>query len=330
MKLIDLEHHFYDRSTIDAMARRRGYPNYDARADVINWNELISMPQGKLLDKLLDLSEKRVEMMDRLGITAAVLSTSQGVEELSPAESVELARKANDAAYAMTRRFPGRFLGSAILPTRDVDAACRELERCVKDLGFVAWHTHSNYGSESPEQEKFLPVFQKAADLGVYVYLHPNLPQIKSLGEYGFTMAGPGAGFTVDTMLTVLKLIARGLFDRIPETRLLLGHLGESIPFLMDRIDNRMNFLPNPKLRNKQKPSYYFRNNIMVTTSGNMSPEAFACTKAVFGIENILFGSDYAFEGVDEMVKFVNELPLGETERAMLYYKNAERIGVRA
>lgn len=329
MKLIDLEHHFYDASTIDAMAARKGYPNYDPQKDVINWNELLAMPQGPLLKKLLEVSEKRLEMMDSVGITTAVLSTSQGVEELDPSESILLARKANDAAYTLTKKYPGRFLGSAILPTRDVSAACEELERCVKEYGFVAWHTHSNYGVESPEDEKFLPLFQKAVDLGIYVYLHPNLPRDKELlGHYGFTMAGPGAGFTVDTMLAILKLIAKGVFDIIPQLQMVIGHLGEAIPFLMDRIDNRMNFLPNPALKNIHKPSHYFKNNIMVTTSGNMSPSAFACAKEVFGIDHILFGSDYAFESAEEMVKYVRELSLTEEERAALYYKNAEKLGV--
>ena len=333
MKLVDLEHHFYDRSTIDAMEARegKGYPYYNAKEDLIHWNDLLTMPQGPLLKRLLDVGEARLEMMDRLGISTAVLSCSQGIEEVDPAESVELARRSNNAAYELSRRYPGRYLGSAILPSRDPKAACEELQRCVEELGFVCWHTHSNYGPvDSPDQERFRPIWQKAADLGVYVYLHPNLPQDKTmLSRYGFTMAGPGAGFTVDTMLQVLKLIVGGLFDEIPETKMLVGHLGESIPFLMDRIDNRMNFLPNPALKNREKPSYYFKRNIMVTTSGNMSPEAFACTKAVFGIDHILFGSDYAFEAAEDMVEYVTKLPLTEEERAMLYYQNAEKLGVR-
>ena len=139
-------------------------------------------------------------------------------------------------------------------------------------------------------------------------------------------MAGPGAGFTVDTMLTILKLIGNGVFDKVPETKMLVGHLGESIPFLMDRIDNRMNFLPNPALKNEREPSYYFKHNIQVTTSGNMSPEAFECTKKVFGIDNIMFGSDYAFEDPGEMVSYVTNLNLTQFERELLYYKNAEKL----
>jgi len=331
MKLIDFEHHFYDHSTIEAMERRKGYPHYDRQADVIHWNELIKMPQGPLLKRLLDIGDERVKMMDKLGISTAIISTAQGVEDLDPSESVELAKKTNNTIYELTKRYPGRFLGSAILPVRDVKAACNELERCVSELGFVCWHTHSNYGPDaSPEQEEYLPLFQKAAELGVFIYLHPTLPHFGGLGQYGFTLAGPGAGFTVDTMLAVLKLIVSGVFDKVPETRLLLGHLGEAIPFLLERIDNRINFLPNPSLKNRENPSYYFKNNIMVTTSGNMSKEAFKCTQDVLGIENILFGSDYPFESAEDIVNFVNSLPLTSEEREMLYYRNAEKLGIYA
>ena len=326
MKLIDLEHHFYDPSTIEAMQNRKGFPNYDPEKDVINWHKDLSMPQGILLKRLLDVSEKRIELMDELGISTAVLSTSQGVEDLDPSESVELTRKTNDAVYDITRRYPGRFLGSAILPTKDVDAALKEMERCVKELGFVCWHTHSNLGGASLEEERFLPLFEKAAELGVYIYLHPNIPEMPQLYKYGFTMAGPGAGFTVDTMLTVLKLIVCGVFDKVPATRMVVGHFGEAIPFLMDRIDNRMNFLPNPALINKEKPSYYFQHNIQVSTSGNMSPEAFECTKKVFGIDNIMFGSDYAFEDPKEMVDFVKTLDITKEEQDKLFFKNAEKL----
>lgn len=326
MKLIDFENHFYDLSTIEAMEKRSGYPHYDRSENIIQWNSKIKMPQGPLLDRLLDIGEARLAVMDKVGITTAVISTAQGVEDQPPSESISLAKKTNDAVYELTKRYPGRYLGSAILPSLDVEAACAELERCVKELGFVAWHTHSNYGIGSPEQERFLPLFEKAAELGVYIYLHPTLPKAEELFGYGFTFAGPGAGFTVDTMLTVLKLIVSGIFDRVPETKLLIGHLGEALPFLLDRIDNRMNFLPNPSLKNKYKPSHYFEENIMVTTSGNMSPAAFRCTKDVLGIENILFGSDYPFEGVEEMVEFVTELELTQNERELLYYKNAENL----
>ncbi|MCL2493235.1 MAG: amidohydrolase family protein [Clostridiales bacterium] len=331
MKLYDLENHFYDLATVEALANRKGYPYYDKTHKVIRWTEQITMAFDAIHDKLVDVGEGRLATMDRVGITTAVISPSQALEELDPSESVGLTKKNNDTVYEMTQRYPGRYLGSAALPVKDVSAACKELERCVRELGFVCWHTHSNYTDAAANDERFVPIFETAAELGVYVYLHPTLPTYNGqiyagLGDFDFTLAGPGAGFTVDTMLTTLKLIASGLFDRVPKTKLVIGHFGEAIPFLLDRIDNRLSFMPNPKLRNQRKPSDYFRDNIYVTTSGNMSAAAFRCTRDVLGIEKIIFGSDYPYEGIDAMTDFVKNLELTEEERELLFFKNAEKL----
>ena len=326
MKLYDLEHHFYDAATVEALANRKGYPYYDKIQKAIRWTEKITMGFDVLQDKLLDTGEGRLAVMDRVGITTAVVSASQALEELDPSESIGLTKKNNDALYELTQRYPGRYLGSASLPVHDVGAACKELERCVRDLGFVCWHTHSNYTKGNASDERFQPIFETAAGLGVYVYLHPTLSADYDLGDLDFTFAGPGAGFTIDAMVTTLKLIVSGLFDRVPGTKLMLGHLGEAIPFLLDRIDNRLSFLPNPKLRNQRKPSDYFRDNIYVTTSGNMSAPAFRCTKDVLGIEKIIFGSDYPYDNIDDMTNFVKNLELTEDERELLFFKNAEKL----
>ena len=327
MKLIDLENHFYDLSTIEAMANRKGgYPYFDEDAKVIRWTKKINMPFTVLREKLEDVGEGRVALMDSVGITTAVLSHSQALEELDPAESVALSRNANNTMYEMTQKFPGRYLASAILPTKDVMTACKELKRCVNELGFVGWHTHSNYIDAGPHEERFLPIFETAADLGIYVYLHPTLPVYDDLEDYEFTFAGPAAGFTIDTMVMTLKLIVSGLFDKVPGTKLVLGHFGEAIPFLLDRIDNRLNMLPNPKCKNLRKPSDYFRDNIYVTTSGNMSPAAFRCTRDVLGIEKIIFGSDYPYDDIHAMTDFVKGLEITDTERELLFYKNAEKL----
>lgn len=329
MKLIDFENHFYDQCLIDALAARTEPPYYRKDTDLITWSDSITMPQGELLKRLLEVGEDRIAMMDRLGIDCAVLSCSPGAEQLDAAESVRICRATNDALFDLTRRFPGRYLGSAILPVKDVPAAAAELERCVKELGFVAWHTHSNYGETSPDDPIYRPLFQKAVELGVYVYLHPQLANSSRVDDCGFPVAGPGLGFTVDTVTTLTRMIVNGLFDELPELKLMLGHLGEALPFLLERMDNRLKFLPNPKAKNQRDFSYYVHHNVYVTTSGNMSMEAFECTRRVLGLNAILFGSDYPFESADDMVEYANNLPLGERERKALYYKNAEALGVR-
>lgn len=330
MKCIDMENHFYDRCLIDALERRTEPPYYRSDTDIITWTDVIQVPQGKLLETLLEVNNSRIAMMDDLGISTAVLSCSPGAEELDAGESIAVCRKTNDVLYTLTQNYPGRYLGSAILPVKDVPAACDELTRCVKELGFVSWHTHSNYGGTAPDDKIYLPLFKKAAELGVYVYLHPQLPSEARVGDLGFTVAGPGLGFTIDTITTLTRMVVTGLFDEVPDLKVVLGHLGEALPFLLERMDNRMKFLPNPKANNRYDFSYYFRNNVWVTTSGNMSKEAFSCTASVLGIDRILFGSDHPYECADDMVNFVKELPLGESERQKLYYKNAEALGIKA
>ena len=249
MRRIDLENHFYDQSLIDALAARACPPRYDSKTDVIHWTDNIAMPQGPLLKKLLDVGEARLSLMDRQGITQAVISCSPGAEQLPVSDSIAACQATNAALYELTRRYPDRYLGSAILPVGDIDASLAELERCVTEYGFVSWHTHSNYGNSAPDEARYRPLFRKAADLGIYVYLHPQLPEGKRYEGYGFTFAGPGLGFTVDTVTTLLRMVVSGLFDEIPHLKLVLGHLGEGLPFLMERIENRIKFLPNPALQ---------------------------------------------------------------------------------
>ena len=328
MKLYDLEHHFWDKATVDACAARRGkgYPYLTEDGEAVMWTEKVAMKFEPTRKKIMDTGEFRLSEIDRVGITTAVVSASQVLEELGPSESIPLTKSNNDAIYAMSQNYPGRYLGAASLPVKDVDAACKELRRCVNELGFVCWHTHSNYVDECVSDERFLPIFETAADLGIYVYLHPTLPVAPYLEDYGFTFMGPGFGFTADTMLATLKIIVSGLFDKVPQTKLMIGHFGEAIPFLLDRIDNRLNYLPNPMLKNQRRPSDYFRDNIWVTTSGNMSDAAFRCTKDVLGIEKIIYGSDYPYESLDAMTNFVKNLDLTPEERDMLFFKNVEGL----
>ena len=186
MKLIDFENHFYDQSLINALLERAEPPYYRADTDIITWSDQVQMPQGPLLDKLLDVGENRLALMDQLGITCAVLSCSPGAEQLDPDTGVEVCRKTNDALYQLTQRYPGRYLGTAILPVQKIDAALEELERCVKQLGFVGWHTHSNYGATAPDDPCYRPLFHKAAELGIYVYLHPQLAHQSRVDDCGF------------------------------------------------------------------------------------------------------------------------------------------------
>ncbi|MFP7296254.1 amidohydrolase family protein [Neobacillus niacini] len=329
MKRIDFENHFYDQSLLEAFSNRQQPPFYRKETNVITWTDAITMPQDVILPQLLEVAEKRNQLMKEQGVDIVILSSSPGPEQLDEENSIEVCRKTNDAMAAIMKKYPTQYLGSAILPVKNPVEACKELERCVKEYGFVSWHTHSNYGDGAPDEEFYFPIFQKAQELGVYVYLHPQLPNDMRVEGYGFTVAGPALGFTLDTIITITRMIVSGLFDRLPNLKVVLGHLGEGLPFLLDRMDNRVKFLPNPFIKCKEDVSYYFKNNIYVTTSGNMSKEAFICTKEVLGIDRILFGSDYPYESLPEMMHFLSDVPLTEEEREKLFYRNAiEKLGI--
>lgn len=329
MKRIDFENHFYIPEFIQAISKRSSCPRYNAKEDFLYWSEYVKMPAGKLLEQLELSMERRVARIDEARIDTVVLSSAGGIEELDIETSKELATKTNDAIYAYMKRYPGRFYGSAILPVGDVNAACRELERCVKEYGFVAWHVHSNFGETAPDDPRYLPIFEKAQELGVYVYLHPQMPDLPRMRDLNFPFAGPALGFTVDAQTTILRMICTGMFDKVPELTVMLGHFGEAIPFLLDRIDNRLKFLPAPNITMKKNVKYYFDNNIMVSTSGNTSMAAFECTKQVLGIDRMVIGSDMPYENPNDMIDFLDTVSLTTEEREKLYFRNAEKLFIK-
>ena len=193
IKKLDLENHYYDISSVEALQARTEYPYWTKEDNTIHWVEGIAMCQNKFYENLLDFAKLRLTSMDALGIEKAVLSLAPGIDYLPAEEAIPACKAANDACYRVMQEYPGRFLGSAILPIQDPEAAVAELERCVKDYGFVMWQTHSNYGDGiNPDDEKFRPVWAKCAELGVFVYLHPTISHLKKFNEYGYAMAGPG------------------------------------------------------------------------------------------------------------------------------------------
>lgn len=328
MKKIDLENHFYNQFSVDVLQGRegKGYPYWDAKTNAVWFMKQVSMDHTVLGPKLCDFAEKRIPEMEALDIEKAVISLAPGIDILPAAESVEACRKANDALYELTQRYP-QLIGSAILPMFDADAAVAELDRCVNDLGFRMWQAHSNINGHHHDEEQFRPIWKKVEELGIFAYLHPNYNPLNDMfNDYGYPMAGPGLGFTADTSGAIIRIMLSGMLDEMPNLQIVLGHFGEALPFLMERLDNRMAMLPEPKQLNKQKPSYYFGRNIKVTTSGNTSIPAFECTRAAIGMDNILLGTDHPFESMTECIEYLEKCPMSVADRERLYYKNAEKL----
>ena len=323
---VDFESHFVTPEYFEALETNCGYPRYLREKDMIQWRTDVFMPQNPVAAYMSLASAKRLETMDKCGIQTAVLSCSPGLEQLPAEMGVSACQAVNDAVFQMTASFPGRFLGSAILPVGDPRAACRELERCVKELGFVCWHTHSNYGSWGPDCEALRPIFALAAKLGIYVHLHPQIPNWERLDGFGFPLAGAGLGFTLDAMTTITRMILSGLFDELPSLKVLLGHLGEALPYLLERMESRITGIPDPRVKKRQPLRRYFRTNIWVSTSGNLSAEAFTCCRQVLGLDRMVFASDYPHESPEKFLAFLRGLPLSGEELCTVLVRNGETL----
>jgi predicted TIM-barrel fold metal-dependent hydrolase len=339
MKKIDFETHFATPEWVDALYQNKTYPrleeNKEKKTRRLYFTETAVEPfSDVLLGRLLDIGANRIKDMDDAGIDMQVLSlTAPGIEQFDPKIGARLAQQSNDALAGIIGRHPDRFLGFAALPAKDPDAAVKELQRAVKDLGLIGWKTHSNYGDAYLDDKRFWPILAKAEELDVPIYLHPTAPMIPQLQTYGFALAGAPFGFGVETAMAMMRLILSGVFDTFPNLKIILGHLGEGLPFVLQRIDFpyvRPHFKNDPSVRPElnKKPSEYLRHNMWVTTSGNYLKPAFMCTKEALGIDRILLSTDYPYEDAGECMQFLESLPLSATEKEKIYHQNARAFGL--
>jgi predicted TIM-barrel fold metal-dependent hydrolase len=337
MRRIDFEAHFVTKDYVHALEENVGYPRYSVDAQTgrrrLRYTDDVGEPIGDaLLNKLCDTGEQRLESMDAAGIDVQVLSlTSPGVEQFDPAVGTPLARKCNDQLAEVIQSHPDRFVGFAALAPNDPEAAADELERAVKELDFKGWKTHSNYGGTYLDEQKYWPILERAEQLDVPIYLHPTIPAMAPLRKYGFALAGAPFGFGIETSMCMMRLVFSGVFDRYPRLKIILGHLGEGLPFLMQRIDFayvRPWFDPDARPDLIKKPSDYLRENMFVTTSGNYLPAALLCTYQALGIDRILLATDYPYEDSSECIRFLEELPITPEDREKIYHRNAERVGI--
>jgi len=279
-------------------------------------------------EELLNISNTRVAAMNEAGIDMQVLSlTMPGCQGLDAATAVKVARDANDRMAAAASAHPGRFAAFAALPTPDVGASVKELERAVKQLGFKGTMINGHTNGEFLDDKKFWPIFEAAQALDVPVYLHPRDPH--PVAKVYFTgyeeLASAAWGFTMDTVSHFLRLIFAGVFDAYPKLTMILGHLGEGLPFYLDRLEDHT-CLATKRLGLKKTVAEVMYENVIVTTSGNFSPAAFQCTRDVLGIDKIIFSVDWPYESNKLGVEFLKRLALAPAELEMLAHGNAERV----
>ncbi len=334
MKTTDLEHHFVTPLYMETLRTNTTTPRVVDGKGLGYWEDAwIPIEATGAGPKLADLGEGRIKAMDEAGVDFAVLSlTAPGVESLEPAVAAKVARDANDRLAEYVAAYPDRLAGMAAIAPKDPDEAVKELERCVKDLGFKGWHTHSNFGDSYLDEKRYWPILAKAEELDIPIYLHPTAPMIPELRTFGICLAGPTFGFGTEVVYVFLRMIHRGVFDEFPGLKIILGHFGEAIPFLLDRVDTayRQGYAqPNPEIGpgSKELASHYVLRNMWVTTSGNYLPEAYYCTRDAIGLEKILLATDYPFEQLNLGIDFIKALPIAEEERARVCESNAAALG---
>ena len=284
-------------------------------------------------DVLLDLGKYRLADMDAAGIDVQVIShVAPAAQQLHEAEAVQAARGANDQLAAAIASHPGRLAGFATLPTGDPGAAADELERAVSGLGFVGALVNSTLGTNGAflDDARFEPLLARLERLDVPLYLHPAPPpdELREIlfGGLPDPLAGRLAtaawGWHAEAGLHALRMVTAGVFDRHPGLRMIIGHCGEMIPFMLDRIDHILHGLTGLAL----PPSDYFLRNVWVTTAGMFSLPPVMCAVQVFGVDRVLFSVDYPFGSNQAGRKLLDTLPLSPVDRAKIAGGNAERV----
>jgi predicted TIM-barrel fold metal-dependent hydrolase len=288
----------------------------------------------ELKARLLDIQERRLIEMDAHGIEMMLLSLNapavQAVPDLKCAK--ELASRANDFLAEQVQRRPDRFKGLAALPMQDPDLAARELERCVRELGFRG--ALVNGFSEVTESRSaiyydvkaYWPFWAEVERLGVPFYLHPRnpLPKDAAIYEGHRWLMGPTWAFAQETAVHALRLMGSGLFDAYPKLNVILGHMGEGLPYSMWRVDNHNKWM---RAQNtypaKRKIADYFRKNFYITTSGNFRTQALIDAILEIGADRILFSADWPFENIDHAAAWFDVATISEGDRHKIGRANA-------
>ena len=321
MKIITLEEHFATPKYIQSLPK---VPMRQA------FHEVGKERLGYVVnERLLDMDDERLKSMDKAGIERQVLSfTTPGPNAYDAKTGVIVAKEANETLAGTVQRHPDRFSGFAAIPVADPDAAALELDRCVNEFGFVGGMLNGHYQGSFLDDPKYLPIFERAHSLSIPLYLHPTVPHSGFLESY---LAGyeelhmPAWGFAVDTSCHFLRLALSGIFDKFPNLQIVLGHLGENIPFGLERLEvHTAHFCRRRGLKKTLKQ--YFQDNVWITTSGNFSTPALLCSILALGIDRVLFSVDWPYESNEDGVAWLKGLPLSKADLEKLAHGNAEKL----
>lgn len=279
-----------------------------------------------------DIGAGRIAHMDKMGIDAQVLSYIDSYPAQLPAEyAVKLCREANDEMHAATKAYPGRFYAFATLPLDEPKEAASELERTVKELGFKGALIAGVYHGHRLDDEYYYPIYEKAIELDVPIYLHPAFPS-NEIVEYYYKgnwsqrvtalLSGFGIGWHYEIGMQIVRMIVSGLFDRYPQLKICTGHWGEVVSYYMYRLDE----IGKDTTGLQKDISDYFKTNIFVNPSGMMYAEQLRFCIDTFGVDHIMWGEDYPKRMPENIRTMLDEFDLSEEDREKIAHGNAEKL----
>jgi 5-carboxyvanillate decarboxylase len=305
---------------------------YDATAELIRTDPtdeagLSLPPKGSLIPrKLFDLGAGRIADMEQGRIDKQLLSLqSPGVQVFSPKQGAELAVLANDRIAEAVRGHPDRFAGLISVAPQDPEAAALEIERGMTELGLHGVLINSYTKGEFLDRQKFWPIFEAAQAHDAAIYIHPRTPAPQMYEPFTeYNMTAPMWGFHVDISTHAVRLLLCGVFDRFPGLKIVLGHMGEGLPFWLNRLDTISARTGLDTI--KRKPSEYFLDNFVITTSAMFWDPILKLSLEVLGEDRILFGVDYPYAPSEAGTRWLDAAPIGDTVRRKIYSDNARRV----
>lgn len=282
--------------------------------------------------KLLDVDDGRIAAMDTGGVDLQVMSlAATGQEKLDAALATALVREANDELAAAVARHPSRFAGFTSLALRDPANAARELERGVQKLGFKGGFVNGTEGGVFLDDPRFYPLFEAAEQLNAPIYLHPAPPPVAVAESYfaglpeasAYFLSTAAWGWHAEAGMHCLRLILSGLFDRFPRLQIIIGHMGENLPFSLARADGA---LPARVTQLKRTVAEYFHSHFYVTTSGYFTTPPFACALEVVGADRLMYSVDYPYRENTAGQEFLRSISVSPSVYAKLTHENAQRL----
>jgi 5-carboxyvanillate decarboxylase len=280
--------------------------------------------------RLLDIGDGRVAQMDGDGVDMQVLSlTSPGVQMFSPDAAVSIARESNDILVEAIRKHPTRFAGLAAIAPHDAKRSVVEMDRAINQLELNGFIVNSHTNGEYLDEEKFWPILEAAEALDRPIYIHPrSLPEASLAPFRPYGLGGASWGYAVETGTHGMRLLFSGVFDRFPKLKIVLGHMGEGIPYWVYRFDHmyltaKRNW-GSGSLR--EKPSFYLKRNMLITTSGMFTEPVLKYCLEVIGVDNILWAADYPYQDNREAAAFLDVARIPEGDKIKIYSGNAERV----